>query len=70
MPFNITKTHITTIIPCDNTYYCSKGGSFLPVAPDDLEIYSKKNDFTKILTNHSKNKKNSPFKKKQLEWNM
>lgn len=49
--------HITTIIHCDNTDYCSKWGSFLTVAPDDLEMYSKKNDFTQILTNHLKNKK-------------
>lgn len=60
--------HITTIIPHDNTEYCCKGGNFLTVAPDDLEVYSKENDFTKILTNHSKNKKLTL--KKHLKWNM
>lgn len=63
--------HITTLIPHDNKDYWSKGGSFLTVAPDDLEMYSKKKDFTKILTNHLKNKKLTFFKKKkQLKWNM
>lgn len=64
MPFNITKTHITTMIPCDNTDCCSKGGSSFTVAPDDLEMFSKKNDFTKILTNHLKKQKNVPFLQK------